>query len=706
MNHAPQSMNTPLRLAILWHQHQPYYKTEGEYLLPWTRLHGTKDYLEMARTIEEFTDMRATINVVPSLLLQLRDYSENNALDSVLRISRMPAHSLGDAEKQFMLEQFFLCNVERMVLPWPRYAELYHRSVEFSPEECVRGFSDQDWLDLQTWYALTWIGEHAREEEPFQSLLQKGQNFTEEEKQALLDHSIRILGDVIPAYRRLADSGQIELSVTPFYHPILPVLCDSFSALEAMPNATLPEQRIAWPEDAAFQIKRATTFFRETFGREPLGMWPSEGSVSTTVLELIRSNGLGWAASDEEILRRTLGNSGQQLAHCFPWRVQTPAGPLRMLFRDREISDAIGFVYASMDHKEAAQDFVAKVLDRRERIIAEYGEQGLNDAILPVILDGENCWEYYSENGRPFLRELYRLLTEHELIRPVTMSEGLTEIPDRTSRTLGRIAAGSWIGGNFRIWIGHEEDNLAWDLLAAARDLLFSARGNITEEQFHQAYEEILMAEGSDWFWWYGDENTAANEDDFDRLFREHIRNVYHILGLPAPERLNEPIHQADHQPSIVAPTALVRPLISGNKEKDDGWQDAGQMIIRGHGGAMHRADITEARLLFGTDGENLYLRYEPSAELDTHTGVRIVLRGERTLEVGCRDGKLFAVSDQTAGLSGINMASHSSFDVALHSTLLGTDSLSHIELVVELYDGPSLHERVPAEGSVKLGLA
>ena len=696
-------MTTPIRLAILWHQHQPYYKHDGEYLLPWTRLHGTKDYLDMALALEEFPDVHATINVVPSLLLQLHDYVANGATDSVLRISRRAASSLNIEEKNHILNQFFLCNVDRMVLPYPRYAELYQATLEHNRQEVLEQYTDQDWLDLQVWYALTWVGEHARTEEPYVSLLKKERHFTEDEKQRLLDASLMILSNVIPSYQRLADSGQVELSVTPFYHPILPILCDSYSALEAMPNATLPTNRIAWPEDAKLQIERGITFFNEMIGHRPKGMWPSEGSISTAALELIREGGLNWTASDEEILRRTLGTEGSPLSHCFPWRMQTPNGPIRLVFRDRELSDSIGFVYATMDPEEAAQDFITKVLDRRERVLASYGEDGLNNALLPVILDGENCWEYYQLNGQPFLRALYRLLSEHELIRTVTINEGLEEISDTPERTLGRIAAGSWIGGNFKIWIGHEEDNLAWDLLADARTHLLAARGNITEEHFHRAYEEILMAEGSDWFWWYGDENTAANENDFDRLFRKHLYNVYRLMGLPVPERLDRPIHRTDHMPQIVSASGEITPVLTGKRESAEDWKVAGHIRLTTHGGAMHRGEITERQLLFGTDGQNLYFRYEPDTLPGPQTGVRIILRNDRTVEMGYRDGKIFVAGEQIASLSGIEMQANETLDVKIDWHMISDTFPERFEIVIEMYEDGALTERVPRDGVVEL---
>lgn len=706
----PLFMASPLRLAILWHQHQPYYKSEGEYLLPWTRLHATKDYREMATALERFPDVRATVNVVPSLLLQLQDYAENGAPDKVLRISRIPATELSPDDKAYILRQFFLCNVERMVLPHKRYAELY-RAVhsadgKITPEK-VNRFSTQDWLDIQTWYALTWIGEYALEEEPFARLMKKGKEFTETEKQELLDASLKIVGDVIPTYRRLTGTGQVELSVTPFYHPILPLLCNSFAALEAMPNATLPTHRIAWRDDAGTQIARAVEFFRDTFGAAPQGMWPSEGSVSTDALELIRENGLHWAASDEEIIRRTLGGNAEQLPHCFPWQVKTPAGPIDMVFRDREMSDAIGFVYAGIDPEEAAQDFIGKALHRREQILAFHGEEGLAQAMLPVILDGENCWEYYEKNGRPFLEALYRLLSETEELRTVTVSEGLAEIGAHTKRTLGRIAAGSWIGGNFKIWMGHQEDNTAWDLLADARSALLEARGAIPEEQFRNAYEEILIAEGSDWFWWYGDENTSANQEDFDRLFREHLHNVYRLIERPAPETLNTPIHHVEQVPKVLPPSGPICPSTTGLRSSAGEWNHAGHFRVKAHGGAMHRGEISEGQVLYGTDGIHFFLRYDQGTTPDPEHGIRILLKGNHAVEFGCRSGQIYLAAGRSVPLESISLRMEETLDASLPLALL-TESGSAsggIELIVELLAGETLTERIPHEETLLLEL-
>ncbi|MBC8144158.1 MAG: glycoside hydrolase, partial [bacterium] len=301
----------PLRVAFLWHQHQPYYKEGNTYLMPWTRLHATKDYYDMAAALEPFANLRQTFNVVPSLLVQLIDYAENGATDLVLELSRRPAAELTDVEKLGILRTFFLCNAQRMVLPYDRYRELHERAGsrdDASALEAARSsFTEADWRDLQVWYNLTWIGEYSRHEEPIRTLLEKGRDFTESEKHGLLDASIAIVARVIPMYRAMMEAGRVDLSVTPYYHPILPILCDSDVARQALPDITLPEAHIAWPEDARVQVERAVSMYEHLFGRKPAGMWPSEGSVSDAALDIVMSSGLKWIATDEEILRRSLG---------------------------------------------------------------------------------------------------------------------------------------------------------------------------------------------------------------------------------------------------------------------------------------------------------------------------------------------------------------------------------------------------------------
>lgn len=545
-----------MRIGFLWHQHQPHYKIGDSFLLPWVRLHATKDYYDViAGALERFPQIRQTVNLAPTLIDQLADYTHNGCSDAVLKLSAPEAASLTAHQKRGILQSFFLCNVPRMIDPYPRYAELYGY-INRNPADAaavaaaVQQMNVQDWLDLQVWYNLTWIGPYSACGDPFARLLRKGAGFTEADKTELLTAGMQLMADVIPSYRRLSDAGQIELSVTPYYHPILPLLCDISSALESLPDATLPAAPIQWPEDARWHVGQALDCFQRTFGQAPQGMWPAEGAVSTQALDLIAGAGLRWVATDEGILRRTLGGEYNDLDKYFPYTLNTACGPLRVIFRDNRLSDDIGFVYSSWPAQDAAQDFVNKLLHIRERIIRERGPEALDDALVPVILDGENCWEYYQDNGRPFLEALYSLLSDSPYLHTVTISQALAETARAPHRTLQHIHAGSWINADFAIWMGHHEDITAWEQIAAARTVLTGAAGTITPEQFSQAMGHIYAAQGSDWFWWYGTEHNSPNDADFDALFRWHLLKVYQITGLNPPAILTRPIKALRPGPS------------------------------------------------------------------------------------------------------------------------------------------------------------
>lgn len=683
-------------------------------MLPWARLHATKDYFDIAAIASQFPSIRQTINVVPSLMIQLLDYINNGAVDDVLELSRRPASALSDDEKIQILRNFFLCNPDRMIRPYPRYAELFekgarHRDDHAALAEAAQTFSPADWRDLQVWYNLTWVGEMSRGKEPFAAMLAKGRGFTEEEKQKLLDATMQIVESVIPTYRTMMEQGQLELSVTAFYHPILPLLCDSHVALEAMPNAQLPEQRIQLTEDARTHIERAVALFSQQFGAVPAGTWPSEGSVSDAAMELVREAGFAWAATDEGILHNTLGERRRNLDKYFPWSLRTAAGPLWIVFRDHELSDAIGFVYSNWNPRDAALDFYHRLVEIRSRIIQERGAAALQDALVSVILDGENCWEYYEANGRPFLESLYRLLSESNEIETVTVGGAIAKRKPTPERTIGRIYSGSWIGSNFKIWIGHEEDNQAWDLLLDARAALMEARGSIPEEAFAEAMEAIYICEGSDWFWWYGDENSAANQDDFDTLFRAHLEQVYRLIGQPIPAALSMPIRRASRRPKVTPPTGAIAPTVDGRRNPIAEWERAGWFTVAEVGGAMHKAAGLERKIWYGRDEATFYLRYDSASAIDGGQVVRISLSAARSVTLHLTQGNvgIEAATDESGRVSigGIVAAVGEIIEVAIPLSHLGQrgSSIEHVGFVCEQYEGGHATERFPHQGVLML---
>ncbi len=526
--------------------------------MPWAWLHATKDYLEMAEHFERHPNMRGTINLVPSLLKQIQEYISGEAVDPVVELMSKPAQALTASDKSFMLDTFFHAQKERLIDRSPRFRELYDKANGPNPKA---HFELQDYRDLAVQYSLAWTGEIARNREPFKSLVEKDRGYSEDDKQTLAKAQLENVKRIIPLHRKLAKKKQIELTTSPFYHPILPLLVDTESARDAMPGVELPHHRFQAPEEAYEQIYCARTFFKDKLGIDPRGMWPSEGSLSWDALTLIRKNGFEWTATDEAVLDHTIhtasitaGNNTIKPKHAkyFPWIANTAEGDITLFFRDHGLSDDIGFLYSSWNADHAVEHFVGNLLSIRSELIQDHGEDILQEACISVILDGENCWEYYRNNGFEFLDKLYSTLASTPEIKPVTFRESIAGTQQDSLPKLSKLIAGSWIHGNFQIWIGHPEDNAAWDALSLAKQALDDARAKARKlrgtahtealARIEAAHEELKIAEGSDWCWWYGDDNISDQSEIFDQLYRMHISEVYRQLGLNPPEDLSHPI--------------------------------------------------------------------------------------------------------------------------------------------------------------------
>lgn len=601
----------PLNIAILWHMHQPFYKdlVTGEYILPWVRLHAVKDYYDMSAILDRFPQVRLTINVVPSLLLQVEDYVQNKVSDRFLSVTQKPAADLSLNDRVFLLQNFFMANWETMVHPYPRYHDLLLKRGRYvAPSELVKvakRFTSQELLDLQVWFNLTWFGFiYKNEDEVIKSLIAKGKYFSEQDKTLVIAKQLEVMGKVIPKYRELSDRGQIELTTTPFYHPILPLLCDTNVARESMPFAKLPETNFRRPEDAAAQIRMAIDFHQERFGRKPEGMWPSEGSVSEQVVSLIGQAGIRWIATDEGILEQTIRkieNRSRALTAaelCQPYLAELEGTEVAMIFRNHFISDQIGFVYQRWQIEDAINDFVSHI----NNIKISLPEDG-QDYLLSVILDGENAWEYYQGGGKDFLEAFYSRLSNDPSLKTVKVGDYLRDHPPR--KKIHKLFAGSWINNNFRIWIGHEEDNLAWKYLNAARLALDGYEG----ENSALAWQEIYIAEGSDWCWWYGDDHSSDNDAVFDSLFRKHLKNVYSLIGRTPPKYLDEPIKQLSVVRPLKEPVFLLTPQLDGEITNYYEWLSAGYFDITRARGAMHQIETLFYEIYYGFSLTNLFVR-------------------------------------------------------------------------------------------------
>ena len=614
-------MEPRLDVAFLWHMHQPPYRdpASGEYILPWVRLHATRAYLDMAEIHARFPEVRSTVNFVPSLLEQLEDYAQGRARDRFLDLTLRRPEDLAPDERAFVLRNFFMVNWETCVRPFPRYWQLLHQRgrhlAGVDLHALARGFTADELRDLQVLFNLAWMGFAARDKyEAVRALVEKGRNFTEGDKAALVDAQRAIVASIEPTWKALQDAGTVELSATAYYHPILPLLCDTEAARVALPGVRLPP-RIRAPEDAKEHVRRAREKFAAVFGRPPEGMWPAEGSVSPEALAVFAGQDVKWVASDEEVLTRSLPAGIDRLSALYrPWRVRAGEREIAMVFRDRGLSDLIGFTYARTHPKDAVNDLFGHL----NRIADAAYRPGAELPLVSIILDGENPWEGYPDSGRHFLTELFGRLAQREKgIRPVTIGERVQRLPPDAPK-IERIHAGSWIEASYRIWIGHPEDVAAWTLVHAARKALEEAREEgAAAEALERAREHVLAAEASDWYWWYGDDFTTDSAAEFDALFRNHVIAVFRALGKKPPAAAFIPISVGALQVEAIAvepPVGFLRPKIDGTVGSWIEWQGAGHYRPeRARGGSMHQARGAFGALHFGFDLEHLYLRLDPA---------------------------------------------------------------------------------------------
>ncbi len=542
--------------------HQPDFRDHvtGEFALPWVYLHTTKDYLDMASHFERHPEMHGVVNLVPVLLDQIEEYAaqfkQGEVRDPLLRLlPREDLHSLTPVERELILDRCFRANHVKMVEPFAPYKRLFelYRFVHDHGSEASRYFSGEYLGDLLTWYHLSWTGETVRRKHPLVvELMAKGQQFTAQDRRTLYELIGNLMSEVIPRYRKLAESGQIELSTTPHYHPIGPLMLDLHSARQAQPQLPLPQvdQYCGGRSRLDWHIQSALTSHAGRFATPVRGMWPAEGAISSDFLQTLAAAGMQWAASGEGVLVNSLSRTSNPLParnqYLYrAYRVGRPPQQIACFFRDDKLSDAIGFEYS----KWHGRDAVAHLMHELDTIRTHANEG--ETPLVALMLDGENAWEFYPYNGYYFLDELYESLEQHPAIRTWTCSgylEAMNALPDpeREHRMgyLPEVVAGSWVYGNFATWIGSPEKNLAWTLLCSAKqgyDLVM-ASGRLTPEESAIAHKLLAACEGSDWFWWFGDYNPQNAVAGFDQLFRAKLTLLYKTLHLPVPDQLGRPI--------------------------------------------------------------------------------------------------------------------------------------------------------------------
>ena len=615
----------PIYLSIIWHQHQPvYYKNPetGVYEKPWVRVHAAKDYVDMAAMLKNYPNIHVTFNLTPSLIRQLDDF-QAGAKDLYWVMAEVPASQLTDEQKQFLLDRFFDIN-RKIIARFPRYQELLLK------RDAGGEYALQDFLDLQVLFNLAWTDPDWLVQEPLASLVTKGSNFQESDKAIVFAEHLKLISEVIPIHRELQDAGQIEVTMTPYAHPILPLLMSTRLALVANPTMDLPSKEFAYWQDAIAQVELGVQLYEDHFGRAPRGMWPAEGSVAQEIVNMVSKAGIQWMASDEGVLAASLGmdsftrDSKEVVTEpdilYRPYYVQSKQGNgLAMVFRDTFISDKVGFTYSGVSGTAAAKDFINRIHAIRDSLISS---GSIGPHLVSVILDGENAWENYDNDGKEFLNSLYTDLSNDPLIRTVTPSEFLMIEPDQPK--IDDLWAGSWINHDFSTWIGEDEENRAWDYLATARELLqkyMSGNRQTTPEALQQAENYIYIAEGSDWFWWFGTDQNSGSDEAFDQQFRNTLKQVYLSLNVASPTFLDVPIIPLTAIAADIASTELITVTVDGQVGPGE-WDTAGVYLASGGVMASNQAFFQD--LAYGFSSKDLFLMvtampdYQPPIGIST----------------------------------------------------------------------------------------
>ena len=617
---APAAATEPIYLSIIWHQHQPvYYKNPetGVYEKPWVRLHATKDYLDMAETLKKYPNVKASFNLTPSLLRQLRDY-EDGAKDLYLLASEKPAEQLTPEDKRFMLRRFFDIG-SKIIAVFPRYTELQAQRGDTASDEAIDAtaatWTAQDFRDLQVLFNLGWTDPDYRNAAPLDALVAKKRDFSEADKQTLLARQSEILNQVIPTHAAMQQNDQIEITFTPYAHPILPLLIDTEATKQAMPDSALPNPAFRFGQDAEMQLKRGIELYTELFNRPPAGMWPAEGSVAQSIVTMVGQNGVTWMATDEEVLAKSIGlnqfdrNADETVQEADklyrPYTVTGANGEqVQVIFRDRTISDKVGFTYSGTPGAQAADDFIRRIENIRMQLAGTPGPH-----LVTVLLDGENAWEYYDNDGKDFLNSLYSKLSDSTTIKTVTPSQYLAL--GTANPKIDNLWSGSWISADFSTWIGEDEENKGWDLLTAARKTLQKYDTGVREttpEKLTEARDLMMIAEGSDWFWWLGSDQDSGDDAGFDKQFRDTLIQMYTVLEAEIPAELYVPLIAARPIDPAAAAQQPLTVTIDGAAAAGE-WDNAGRYDVVG--GVTQRADDVIGSMYYGFDANNLYLRLD-----------------------------------------------------------------------------------------------
>ena len=587
--------------------HQPVYQLspDGDYLMSWVRLHAVKDYLDMVTIIDKFKNIKLNINVVPVLLDAFMDYGVKGAHDLHSRLTITPVEELNKEDKEFILNNFFDANYKTMIYPYPEYNRLFQKRQSFV-EVNVDDFSNQEYSDLMALFNLVWFDPTYLKEYPvLKKLFKKGKNYTLDDRRLIIELQRDIIRRIIPTYKDYLENGKIEITTSPYYHPILPILLD-LKSIDIKNKDGLPSD-LKMALDAKVQTELALDKIEKVFGKRPKGIWPSEHCISSKELDLFKELGVEWTISDEGILANSINcefvrdfkgimEDPYHLAKSYEYK-----NGVKLIFRNSMISNLISFEYPNFDSELAAKDLYERIKVMQSKLLSSPDDNHL----LTIAMDGENCWENYPQDANIFLDTLYKLIDEDTSLDTVLISDYLKK--EKHHKSLNRIKAGSWINRNFKLWIDEPIKNLAWQYVKNVRDDFCNfVKNHPNNSHIEQARKELFICEGSDWFWWYGEPNDSGRDNIFDYLFREHLKNIYIYLGMEIPDYLDMPLLVAASKPSRY-PKGEINPEIDG-QEGDASWLNAGCIDIPD--GPVLKENKFFNKICFGYDKDNLYLRF------------------------------------------------------------------------------------------------
>ncbi len=596
-----------LSIAFYWHMHQPVYQLspEGDYLMPWVRLHAVKDYLDMLLIGKKFKNLKLNFNLVPVLLDALIDYGENEMHDIHSRLTITDIDDLTDDDKKFIINNFFDANYHSMILPNQEYERLLQK-YQAGDENNIDIFSPQEYSDLMALFNLAWIDPSFKNMYPeVKALIKKGKNYSLSDRIKIIEIHRDIIRKIIPSYKKFADEGKIEITTSPYYHPILPIMLD-LKEIRKTSSTTFPHN-LKMELDAKMQTEMALDRVQELFGKRPKGIWPSEHCISPKELDLFKSLGIEWTISDEGILSNSINF---EFIRDFRGYLEDPyhllksykyKNGLNIIFRDSVLPNLIGFEYPNHDPENAANDLYDRIKSAQSKLLSSPDEHHL----LTIAMDGENCWENYTHDGSTFLETIYGLIENDPTLETVLISDYIAK---DTPKPLNKISSGSWVNRNFKLWIDEPLKNLAWTYLKQVRDDFSNyVKKNPINPNIEAARKELFICEGSDWFWWYGEPNNSGRDNIFDYIFREHLKNIYFYLDIEPPEYLDTPLLSAISKPSRY-PKGEFTPVIDGKEKDDESWLNAGCINIPD--GPVLKENKFYDKICFGYDKDNLYLRF------------------------------------------------------------------------------------------------